>query len=152
VYPFAPPDIRVEVDARFIPGSAQAEGNGYYLACRAGQNGDYAFTIRPTSVSIEKYFDYYPYYRQLTPDTDNSAVHPNDAYNLLQAQCTSVQGGQGVHLVFSVNGRIVAAETDTDNPLRTGSVGLGVANHDATTPVEAEFDNLVVKQVQGTGS
>ncbi len=57
-----------------------------------------------------------------------------------------------MHLVFSVNGRIVAAETDTDNPLRTGSVGLGVANHDATTPVEAEFDNLVVKQVQGTGS
>ncbi len=150
VYPSAPPGIRVEADARFVPGSAQAEGNGYFVACRADQNNLYVFTIRPTSVSIEKYFNYPPGYRQLTV-TDNSAVHRND-YNLLQAQCTSAEGGQGVQLVFSVNGRIVAAAIDTDNPLRTGSVSLGVSDHDPTTPVKAEFDNLVVKQVQRTQS
>jgi hypothetical protein len=149
VYPFAPPDIRIEAYARFVPGSALAD-KGYFVACRASQNGKYAFIIREDAVSIDKYFNYDPGYRQLTV-TGISAVHLN-AYNVLQAQCTGVEGGQGVQLVFSVNGRIVAAATDTDNPLRTGSIGLGVDNVNATTPVEAEFDNLVVKQVQGTVS
>jgi hypothetical protein len=145
VYPSAPADIRVEVDARIVPGSVQARGHGYFVACRVGQNSGYAFTIRNDSVSIDKYFNYGSGYKQLK-SAGNSAVHLN-GYNLLQAQCTSIEGGQGVQLVFSVNGRVVATATDTDKPLQTGSVGLGVSNDNATKPAEAEFDNLVVRQV-----
>jgi hypothetical protein len=142
VYPSAPSNIRVEVDARFVPGSVQAN-HGYYVTCRASPNSWYAFTIWDTFVSIDKFFSYKPYYKQLN-HTSASAVHLN-AYNLLQAQCTSER--QGVQLVFSVNGQVVIAATDTDKPLQTGSVGLGVENVHATKPVEAEFDNFVVKQV-----
>jgi hypothetical protein len=61
--------------------------------------------------------------------------------------CASVVGGQGVHLVFSVNGRVVVTATDTGKPLPTRSVGVGVSNFDETKPVEAEFDNFVVRRV-----
>jgi Caspase domain len=143
VYPSAPSNIRVEVDARFVPGSVQA-GHGYSVACRASPNSWYAFTIWDTFVSIDKFFSYKPYYKQLK-HASASAIHLN-AYNLLQAQCTG--GGQGVQLVFSVNGHVVVAATDTDKPLQTGSAGLGVElAKNATKPVEAEFDNFVVKQV-----
>jgi hypothetical protein len=76
-----------------------------------------------------------------------------NAYNLLQAECTNVGGQQGVHLAFSVNGRIVATATDTNNPLMTGTVGLGVVTgRPVDKPVEAEFDNFVVTQIQETRS
>jgi hypothetical protein len=145
VYPSSPPNIRVEVDARFVPGSAHTDNLGYFVACRADPDNWYAFTIWGTYISIDKYFSYSPYYKQLKT-TDNSAAHLN-GYNLLQAQCASVEGGQSVHLVFAVNGRVVVTATDTDKPLPANSVGLGVSNVDATKPVEAEFDNFVVRQV-----
>lgn len=68
-----------------------------------------------------------------------------NGYNLLQAQCTNE--GQGVHLVFSVNGKIVARATDTHNPLTTGTVGLAVASSEKVNkPAEAQFDNFTVTQ------
>jgi hypothetical protein len=145
VYPSPPADIRVEVDARFVPGSAHTHNLGYFVACRADPYNWYAFTIWGTYISIDKYFNYKSFYKQLKI-ASNSAVHMN-GYNLLQAQCVSVEGGQGVHLVFAVNGRVVVTATDTDKPLQARSVGLGVSNVDATQPVDAEFDNFAVRQV-----
>jgi hypothetical protein len=53
-----------------------------------------------------------------------------------------------VHLVFSVNGRVVAEATDSENPLSTGIVGVFVATGpDAKTAVEAEFDDFAVRQI-----
>ena len=78
--------------------------------------------------------------------TGNSTAHLNGD-NLLQAPCASVEGGQGVHLVFAVNGRVVVTATDTDKPLPARRVGLGVSNFDDSQPVEAEFDNFVVRQL-----
>ena len=115
------------------------------MACRADPDNWYAFTIWGAHISIDKYFNYNPYYKQLKA-TDSSAAHLN-GYNRLQAQCASVEGGQGVHLVFAVNGRVVLTVTDTDKPLPARSVGLGVGNVDATKQVVAEFDNFVVRQV-----
>jgi hypothetical protein len=144
VYPSSPSNIRVEVDARFAPGSAHTGDLGYFVACRAGPDNWYAFTIWGTYISIDKYFSYSPYCKQLKI-TDNSAAHL-DGYNLLQAQCATVEGSHGADLVFTVNGRVVVTATDTGKPLQVGSVGLGVSNVDATKPVEAEFDDFVVRQ------
>ena len=56
VYPSPPPNIRVEVDARFAPGSARTDRLGYFVACRAdpgtGMHSQYGVLIsRSTSTS-----------------------------------------------------------------------------------------------------
>jgi hypothetical protein len=78
----------------------------------------------------------------------NTPAVDAEATNRLQAECTSVEG-QAVHLVFSVNDQRVAEVTDTENPLPTGTVGLGVTTGDTkgASAVEAEFDNFAVTQI-----
>jgi len=146
VYPSAPPNLRIAVDARPIAGSDQDVG--YHIFCRADEkNGAYAFIIWSGYVAIAKY-DSSGYHELKTADT--SAAHAN-ATNRMQGECTTVEGQQAVHLVFSVNGQVVADVTDTQNPFQTGTVGLGVKAgtnaHKAEKAVEAEFDNFVVTQV-----
>jgi len=143
VYPSAPPNLRIDVDARRLAGG---QDTGYGIRCRADANGNaYAFGIWDDSIQIAKYLDHAPWYI-LLKNVGLEALHVN-AKNRLQAVCTSAQGQQAVHLVFSVNGRVVAEATDTKNPLPTGTVGIFVANGpDAKTAVEAEFDNFVVTQ------
>lgn len=70
------------------------------------------------------------------------------ATNRLQASCTSDDDGKSVHLVFSVNGAVVAEATDTESPLSGGTVGLwaAMAPH-ASEATEAEFDNFVVTEL-----
>ena len=141
VYPSAPPNIRIEVDARIVSG--QGEDAGYGIFCREGENGDngYVFAIWGTFVAIDKYRN--GGYSQLQTH-NNSAVHVI-GNNLLQAQC--INKGQGVYLVFSVNGQKVAEATDTDKPLLTGTVGLGLELGNVNKPIEAEFDNFVVTHI-----
>src|SRR5262249_46069290 len=76
VYPSSPPNIQVEVDARFAPGSAHTDNLGYFVACRADPDNWYSFTIWGTYISIDKYFSYSPYFKHLKI-TDNSAAHLN---------------------------------------------------------------------------
>jgi len=150
VYPSAPSNILVGVDARVLPGPARLIYS-YYVACRTSGPNGYEFTVLGTGhnviITIEKLSTNGSSPKFLT----NAAptINPNSD-NLLQAQCTNVQGGRGVQLVFSVNGTAVAAATDTHNPLRTGSVGVGMLNFN-DTPVHVDFNNFVVKQVDGTG-
>jgi hypothetical protein len=140
VYPSAPPNLRVEVEARRIGGANP--NYGYSVLCRSdGVTNFYAFTIWDHSVQIEKYTGSAPYYHSLKV---GPGVDPN-AKNRLQAACSSDEGQQAVHLVFSVNGQVVAEATDKDNPLLTGTVGLLVAT--GPRGFEAEFDNFVVTQV-----
>jgi hypothetical protein len=140
VYPKAPPNIRIDVEARRIGGS-DADA-GYGIACRADVNGNaYTFTLSATGnyVSIAKFLD-----GDWSPmdDGQTSGVDENAS---LRAVCTGGEGQQTVHLEFFVDGELVAEATDPKNPLATGSVGLLVATGEATKhPIEAEFDDFVV--------
>jgi hypothetical protein len=140
-------------------GRAGGQDTGHGIFCRADQslqNGNYAFIIwdlRDSNpyVSIGKYFDQAPWYRELVtepiPAVDVKAV------NRLQAVCTSNEGQQAVRLGFWVNGEKVAETTDTKpwpwsaNPFQTGTVGLLVAFGPEATAVEAEFDNFAVTEL-----
>jgi len=92
VYPSAPPNLRIAVDARPIAGSDQDVG--YHIFCRADEkNGAYAFIIWSGYVAIAKY-DSSGYHELKTADT--SAAHAN-ATNRMQGECTTVEGQQAVH-------------------------------------------------------
>jgi hypothetical protein len=146
LYPSAPSNLRIEVDARRLTGS---KDTGYGIFCRAGRNlneGGYSFIIWNGFVSIAKYFDHSPWYSSFV-DKPIPMLDAN-ATNRLQVVCSSTDRQQGVHLAFSLNGKLIAEWNDTDNTFPAGTVGLLVATGpDATTAVEAEFDNFVVKQV-----
>lgn len=148
VYPSTPPSVRIKADAHITSGSVQ-NGSGYAIVCRVNptQPHAYVFAVSGTYVAIYKQNGANDasnlYYRSIS----NSPVLVN-ANNLLQAECTSVEGQQGVRLVFSVNGHIVAAAIDTNNPLLTGTVGVGVEQPTKVNePVEVEFLDFVVSQV-----
>jgi hypothetical protein len=142
VYPSAPSNIRIDVEARRILGG---EPHAYGILCRLDGLNYYALSAGEKFVSIEKYVGVDPYYFELAYEP---VVYDVSATNRLQASCTSDDGEQSVHLVFSVNGSVVAEATDTDDPLADGTVGLWVAmvpgTRDAT---EAAFDNFVVTEL-----
>ena len=142
VYPSAPPDLRIEVDARRLAGD---EDGAYGIFCRADGENFYAFRLGDGYVNIEKFLDHDPLYTGLK---DAGTAIDVNATNRLRAECTSVEGQQAVHLRFSVNGQVVADTTDTVNPLLTGTVGLlAGTGRTAKKAVEAEFDNFVVTRV-----
>jgi TIR domain len=150
VYPSAPPNIRIKVVAHIIFGPPQ-NSSAYGIVCRADPtNGTaYVFVVSETYVAIYKSSSgsNISHNGRILDSRVRSSAVPLKANNLLQAQCTN-EGQRGVHLVFSVNGRIAAAATDTNNPLLTGTVGLTVLQPKyVNRPVEAEFDNFVVSRV-----
>jgi hypothetical protein len=149
VHPSAPPNIRIKVSARIVPGSVEDKNAGYGVFCRAPSNGGaYLFAIGGGVADIVKYSSNGGLSGLREGNYSEAGVN---GYNLLQAQCTNE--GQGVHLVFWVNGKIVAQATDTHNPLTTGTVGLAVASTEKVNkPAEAQFDNFTVTQVQGSRS
>jgi hypothetical protein len=143
VYPSAPQNLRVDVDARRLAGG---QDTAYGIFCRDGENtGLYEFTLGNDYVNIAKASNTSSDWVALTSG-GLPAIDVN-ATNRLEAVCTS-EGQQGVHLVFLVNGKKVAEATDTKNPYRTGTVGLFAGTGpDAKAAVEAEFDNFVVTQL-----
>jgi hypothetical protein len=138
VFPSAPRDVKVDVAARRLLGGTR--DSGYGIVCRASGDGSsyYEFAIWSDHVEIAK----------LTPDfallkSENLPAIDPRSENRLQAVCTT--DGATTHLVFSVNGRVVATATDGNNPLAGRTVGLVVATGGAkATPIEAEFDDFVV--------
>jgi TIR domain len=139
VYPTAPRDVRLAVDARQLTGAGQDAGYG--IACRAdGAQSYYQFAIWQGQAVIAKVIPQEPYYVELR----STAVEPQRA-NRLEAICTTEEDGQRVRLTFLVNGRQVAHATDRDRPLSSGTVGLLVATGGSSAEeIEAEFDNFVV--------
>ena len=139
VYPSAPPNLRIEVDARMLTGDAS---DSYGVLCRAAENRGYTLSILGGSGTIVKYVD-----TSLTvlDGQDTSAIKAN-GINRIKAECSSV--GQGVHLVLTLDGQVVAEATDRTDPIETGTVGLFAAtDQDSKKAIEAEFDNFVVTQL-----
>ena len=139
VYPLAPQNVQVEVVGRRLGGAKDA---GYGISCRAdpGRESYYQFSIWQDKVEIAKLTPGSGY-EQLT-ESDLGTIDPN-AENRLLAVCAT-DPFLGMRLVFSVNGHVVAALTDS-HPLKTGTVGLVVATGGARADwIEAEFDDFVV--------
>ena len=146
VSPAAPADVRIDVAARRVAGSDR--GQSYGIVCRLDGDNFYAFSAGADGVTIEKQVDYAPFNFQLA---SASVSFDPDVTNQLGAECTTSEDGQSVHLVFIVNGSVVAETTDSDRPLPAGAVGVWAAmaprSQTATQPltaIEAEFDDFVV--------
>jgi hypothetical protein len=142
VYPSAPPNVSIQVEAQRIAGD---QDTWYGIACRADANNsnlDYVFLIGDGYVAIGK--EDASGYHELK-GVEISTLDA-DAKNSLDADCTGDEGS--VYLNLYVNGEGVVEWTDDANPLPTGTVGLFVATGpNAKTAVEAEFDNFAVTQV-----
>ncbi len=111
VYPSAPSNIQIDVDALRILGG---EGHAYGILCRLDGLNYYALSAGEKFVSIEKFVGVEPFYFELAYEP---VTYDVNATSHLQASCTSDDEGQSVHLVLSVNGSVVAEATDTDDPL-----------------------------------
>jgi hypothetical protein len=140
VFPSAPPNLRIEVEARRLAGSdLESE---YGILCRVDGDRAYIFTISDDFVKIAKAGAKYEELKSADVPIDANAK------NRLQAECASVEGEQAVHLVFSVKGRAVAEATDRDSPILTGTVGLFVGTGpNAKKAGQAQFDNFVVTPI-----
>ena len=146
VYPSSPANLRVEVDARRVLGADPQ--HAYGVLCRVSGENFYSFTVGTGGVAIEKYFDYPPYFTDLTPPDTPQVDVDVDANNHLQGDCTTNSDGSSVDLVFTLNGSKVVHATDDDRPLPPASVGLYAAMAPNTrTATETEFDNFVATEL-----
>jgi hypothetical protein len=144
VYPSAPLNLHVEVDAKAL---ALPQNTAYGLACRAGSGElqyGYVFNVGDDYLSIAKY-DTNGDFREIGPSHSLPSGFKMNASHHLEADCRSDEGDQAVHLVFTVNGLVIAEETDSENPLTGGTVALFAVAFDNAEAVEVEFDNFVVQ-------
>jgi hypothetical protein len=143
VYPSAPPNISIQVEAQRTEGE---QDTWYGITCRAAAesgNPAYVFEIGNGHVDIGK-LDASGFH--VLKSVETSTIDA-DAKNSLSANCDGDKEQTYVYLQFLVNGEEVAEVTDK-SPLPAGTVGLFVATGaNAKTAVAAEFDNFVVKQV-----
>jgi len=138
VYPYAPSNIRIEVQARRLPASDQ--NMNYGIACRINGNDAYVLTVSDGYASIERYGTY-----KLLKEA-KILVNANST-NRLRAICAGVKGKQAVRLELWVNGKKAAEAADADHPLPAGTVGLVVGVDQTKRVSMAEFDNFTVSRV-----
>lgn len=149
VYPEAPVDISISVDARELSG----EGNsGYGVECHSGPwLSGYVFSIWGTNASIEKLTSTGLDVQGPVADA-SSAIDPSGT-NHLVVSCTNAADGKAVELKFWINSRLVDSYTDiytpSSSPLLTGSIALvaGTGSTVPTEPIEVQFNNLVVQRL-----
>jgi hypothetical protein len=140
LFPNAPANLSFDVEAEKLAGGSH-EANGYGTLCRAeGEESNYSFTLGRREVTITKTAGG----DSAALDTARTPAVDLNARNELRAVCKSIQGNEAVHLEFSVNGDVVAAATDTNDPLLSGTVGLFVYTVETQ---EVEFDNVVVTEL-----
>ena len=143
VYPSAPPNLSIQVEAQRTEGE---QDTWYGITCRAAAesgNPAYVFEIGDGHVDIGK-LDASGFH--VLKSVETSTIDA-DAKNSMEADCTGDKEQTYVYLALWVNGEKVAEATD-ENPLPAGTVGLFVATGaNAKTAVAAEFDNFAVKQV-----
>jgi hypothetical protein len=151
VYPTAPPNLTIAVDAKAL---AISDGTAYGIGCRMTDKGGvlsgYLFMLGNENVWISKYgID--GRYQLLTPETGIPlpSGFKVSSTNRLEAGCSGGEGDQAVGLVFTVNGAVAAKATDSKDPLSTGTVALlAEAYEESKKAIEVDFDNFVV-EVQG---
>ncbi len=143
VYPSAPPNIRIDVNARASEGPVKFVQYG--LMCRRNNNNSYVFEIQGSRVTIGKLVQggYSP-----LVSTNASIVHVGSA-NRLTAVCESVTGQQAVRLALAVNGTQLLAVTDRTSPLSGGTVGIFANFYGESIPngVEAAFQSFQVEHL-----
>jgi hypothetical protein len=147
VYPSPPSDLRIEVDARSLEPLDDRSGYGVICRLKEGTNYRYQFTIGEggeDTVRITKVFGDKSRFLAVGSVASLNAT----VVNRIRADCSNVRdAAQGaVHLVFSLNGQIVAEATDSDQPLPGGTVGIRVFAL-GQNGIRAEFDNFVVTSV-----
>jgi hypothetical protein len=139
VYPSAPGNISIEVDAQRL--SENDTQGAYGIVCRHGSGRAYSFTIWGDHVAIAKYGVPDPdAYTELVAEETPDALDDNGV-NRLRATCKN--DGEQLLLDFWVNNRLVATAIDVENRIQTGTVGLTAATGESGA-VEAEFDNFEV--------
>ena len=146
-------DLRIEVDARLIGGTA-TYARGYGIFCRGGGSQDlYAFSVWKSGPQIGK-FTNGSYQPLITSDASDSA-QLGEASKRLEAVCrTTTNGGSPVvELEFWVDGDQVATAADPQEegtgvtPLTNGHYGLQAIfgpKAPAGTTIDVEFDNFEV--------
>lgn len=137
-----PPDLRVAVAARRVPGTDPNMDFG--VLCRRRGDEAYLFGVSDDYAKIVKMSSSDPY----AVLWDKRLPLDANAMNRLDAECTGDEGGQAVRLAFSVNGQLVEELTDRKDPLPAGSVGLFLGSaKEAQTESVAEFDDVVVTRL-----
>jgi hypothetical protein len=142
VFPTTSKNLDIRVDAqRTSGGSNQADMFGIF--CRAGfGERDYRFELGAEQITISKW-GVDEGFTELEAVTIPAEVDLNAA-NDLRAVCSTIEGGGAVLLELSVNGNMVAAATDRDNPYLAGTTGLFAF---AGETLEVEFDNFIVEEI-----
>jgi hypothetical protein len=139
LYPTAPPNISIQVDAQRISGGSH-ELDGYGIFCRGDRaDNGYAFILGRKGVTIGELSD------GVFSDLDSADVpglDPNDTTQL-RATCTTTEQGN-VHLEFAIDGNVAAAVTDDVDAVPSGTVGLFAFT---VQSLSVEFDNFVVTEI-----
>jgi hypothetical protein len=147
VYPSAPSDLRIEVDARSL--APLDDSSGYGVICRLNEGTDerYQFSIGDGGGDTVRITKFTGSGAQALAVKYVASLNATDV-NRIRADCSNVNNAaQGaVHLVFSLNGQIVAEATDSDQPLLDGTIGIRVFAL-GQNGIRAEFDNFVVTPV-----
>jgi TIR domain len=144
----APPNLRLEVDARRSGGDA-TDAWGYGLFCRAnGPDNLYGFVVRGFHTRVEKRADgVYSYPEHANDATVRSPADPES--RRLRATCVD-QGDDAVELSFWVDGDLIGRWTDSEDPHRNGSFGvlttLATKEGDLGDTLEVEFDDFSVSE------
>ena len=144
VYPSAPLNLHVEVDAKAL---TLPQNTVYGLACRADRGElqyGYVFNVGRNYVSIAKY-NTNGDWREIGPSYPLPSGFDVNAFHHFEADCRSDERNEAVHLVFAVNGLIIADETDSENLLTGGTIALFATAYENADAVEVEFDNFVVQ-------
>jgi Caspase domain len=142
VFPSAPSNIIMSVAARRIRGAVQNAEYGIF--CRGDGVQAYFFTVYSAYALISKVSASGKFETLAT--AFGSAIHVS-ATNELRASCADIRGRQAVRLIFWVNGKQLAAVTDSKNPIPDGSIGVAVGAY--TRPASATFTNFVVEVPSG---
>ena len=133
-------DLQVAVDARLAEGT---EGRWVGVACRVNpRDGTAQFYALLTAPATGQFalsnFDGYRW-NHLVSFRSSEAVRRGNASNHLELTCV------GSTIMARINGTEVAAAQD--GTYSSGYVAV-VVNHDEGIPLEARFDNLIVKDAR----
>jgi hypothetical protein len=146
VYPLAPRDLRIEVEARSLDPLDDHSGYGVICHLNEGTKDRYQFTIGEgdgNTVRITKFLRGHA--PELLKQKYVAALNATTT-NKIRAECTNMKDAEdgGVYLAFRINGETVAHHHDRQ-PLPDGTIGIRAFTRQGG--IRAEFNNIVVTRV-----